>query len=228
MHGLDLLDALDRFFAPGFQRGPYGGQYALAHERAFAGTAHAGNDREPAKRHGDGDVLQIIFMQSAEDEGRRFVFLAGTAPGQGRGSGTRLAKRLAAGVLTGQLDAGQRFFVSQNLLERTGCDDLAALHARAGAKVDDVIGPRHRVLVVLDDDDRVAARTELLERAEQLLVVARVQADRRLVEHVQHAAQVRAKLRGQADALGLAAAQRGNGAAKLQIIEADFAQETQP
>ena len=68
VHGLDLFDALDRFFAPGFQRGPYGGQDALAHERAFAGAAHAGHDRETAKRHGDGDVLQIIFAQLAEEE----------------------------------------------------------------------------------------------------------------------------------------------------------------
>ena len=138
-----------------------------------------------------------------------------------------MAKRLAAFVLPGQLDAGQRLFVPQNLLKRTGGDDLAALDARAGAKVDDVVGARHCVVVVLDHDHRVAARAELLERAEQLPVVARVQADRRLVEHVQHSAQVRAKLRGQADALGFAAAERGHRAAKLQIIEANLAQKIQ-
>ena len=59
-------------------------------------------------------------------------------------------------------------------------------------------------VVVLDDDDRIAARPELLERAEQLLVVARVQADGRLVEQVEYASESGADLRGEADALGLA------------------------
>jgi hypothetical protein len=35
-------------------------------------------------------------------------------------------------------------------------DDLAAVVAGAGAKVDDPVGARHDPLVVLDDDDRRA------------------------------------------------------------------------
>ena len=64
------------------------------------------------------------------------------------------------------------------------------------------------VLVVLDHDQRVALRLELLQRVEQDPVVARVQADRGLVEDVAHAAQVGAELRGEADALRLAARER--------------------
>ena len=84
-------------------------------------------------------------------------------------------------------------------------DEVAAALAGAGADVDDVVGAADRVLVVLDDDQRVALVAERLQRTEQDLVVARVQADRRLVEHVAHALQVAAELRREADALRFAA-----------------------
>ena len=59
------------------------------------------------------------------------------------------------------------------------------------------------------------------ERVEQPVVVARVQADRRLVENVQHADQAAADLPGQADALRFAAGERRGGAVERQVVEAD-------
>ena len=53
VYGLDLPDAVDRFFALGLQIRLYGGKDAVAHERAFSGSAHAGHDREPTQRQGD-------------------------------------------------------------------------------------------------------------------------------------------------------------------------------
>ena len=85
-----------------------------------------------------------------------------------------------------------------------------------------------RVLVVLDDDDRVAEVAQVLQRVEQARIVALVQADRGLVEHVEHAGQARADLRGEADALALAARQRAGVARQRQIVEADIVQEAQP
>ena len=58
-----------------------------------------------------------------------------------------------------------------------------------------------------------------------IAVVARVQADGRLVEDVAHAAQVGAELRREPDALRLAAGERGRGAVEREIAEADLAQE---
>ena len=83
-----------------------------------------------------------------------------------------------------------------------------------------VIGGPHRVFVVLDDDHGVAQIAQLRERGEQAVVVARVQADRRLVEDVQHADQAAADLSGQADALRFAAGKRGSGAVEREIIRA--------
>ena len=60
---------------------------------------------------------------------------------------------------------------------------------------------------------------------EQAVVVARMQADGRLVEDVEHADQAAADLAGQADALGLAAGERRGGAVERQIMQADVEQE---
>ena len=67
-----------------------------------------------------------------------------------------------------------------------------------------------------------------MQRFEQPRIVALMQADRRLVEHVEHAGQAGADLRGEADALALAAGQRAGRARQRQIIEADIDQKFQP
>ena len=88
-------------------------------------------------------------------------------------------------------------------------------------------GP-HRVLVVLDDDDRVAHVAQPFEAAQQPVVVARVQADGRLVEDVEDADQPAADLAGQADPLGLAAGERRSRAVERQVMQADVEQEAEP
>ena len=66
--------------------------------------------------------------------------------------------------------------------------------AGARAHVDQVVGGVHGLLVVLDDEHGVAEVAQALERADELRVVALVQADRRLVEDVEHADERRADL----------------------------------
>ena len=107
-------------------------------------------------------------------------------------------------------------------------DDVAAMHAGAGADVDHIVGDADGVLVVLDHDHGVAEVAQPLQRVEQPRIVALVQADRGLVEHIEHAGQAGADLRGEPDALALAAGQRAGGARQRQIIEADIDQEFQP
>ncbi len=107
-------------------------------------------------------------------------------------------------------------------------DDVAAVHAGAGSHVDDVVGRADHVLVVLDDEHRVAEVAQVLQRVDQPVVVALVQADRRLVEHVHDAGQARADLRCEPDALRLAARQRLGAALERQVVEADVVQEREP
>jgi len=67
----------------------------------------------------------------------------------------------------------------------------------------------------------VAEVAQALERGEQTVVVALVQADARLVQNVKHADEPRANLRGQPDALRLAAAQCAALAVEREIAQAD-------
>ena len=82
----------------------------------------------------------------------------------------------------------------------------------AGAQVDHVIGGADGVFVVLHHQDGVAQVAQLLQLPQQPFVVARMQADARLVKDVQHADQAAADLPRQADTLRLAARQRRCGA----------------
>ena len=100
--------------------------------------------------------------------------------------------------------------------------------ARARAEVDQVVGGAHRALVVLDHDHRVAEVAQPLQRGDQPLVVALVQADRRLVEDVEHAHQRRADLGRQPDPLRLAARQRGRRPLQRQVADPDVVEEPQP
>ena len=84
------------------------------------------------------------------------------------------------------------------------------------------------VLVVLDDDEGVADVPQPQQRLDQPMVVPLMQADRRLVENVQHADQAGPDLRGEPDSLRLAAGQRGRGPVERQVVEPDVDQEPQP
>ena len=136
--------------------------------------------------------------------------------------------RRSDGPLAAQVGARER---AAAVLKQTGRraleNHVAAVLAGARTEVDDVVGGADRLLVVLDDDDRVAEIAQARERREQRAVVALVQPDRRLVEHVQHAGEVRADLRRQPDALPFSARQRCRAAAERQVADADVVEEVQ-
>src|SRR5262249_21562878 len=163
----------------------------IVDERALARAADAGDTDEPAERDLDRDVLQVV-MSRADDADRLTVPLAALC-------------RDGNLLLAGQILARQARGVAGDVIETAGCDALAAADSRAGAEIDDPVGGAHRLLVMLDDDDGVADVAESLQAGQQPFVVARVQADRRLVENVQHADQPAADLPGQPDPLRLAA-----------------------
>ena len=96
---------------------------------------------------------------------------------------------------------------------------MAAGLSSAGAEVDDVVCAADGFLIVLDDEHGVAEIAERFERVEKAAVVARVQADGRLVENVEDAAKARADLGGEADALRFSAGQRGGGTREREVAE---------
>jgi hypothetical protein len=183
------------------------------HERRLARAADAGDDREAAQGERDVDLLEVEGAGALDDE-----LVAQAAAALARGLEDQLAaQELAGGGVEARDGAG-----------RARARDAPALATGAGADVDQPVGGAQRRLVVLDHHHRVAQVAQALERDDQALVVARVQADRGLVEDVQHALQPRAELGRQADALGLAARERVRAAVERQVAQPDLEQELDP
>ena len=113
-------------------------------------------------------------------------------------------------------------------LDLTAVDDLTTVLAGARADVDDPVALADRLFVVLDDDHGVAQVAQPRQRVDQAPVVALVQTDRRLVEHVQGAHQARPDLTGEPDPLRLAAGQRAGRTRQREVVEADVEQEPEP
>ena len=107
-------------------------------------------------------------------------------------------------------------------------DDLSPVLARAWPEVDDPVGRAHHLLVVLDDEHGVADVAQPLERVDEPAVVALVEPDRRLVEDVEDADELRADLRREPEPLRLAARERLRGAVELEVADADVLEERQP
>ena len=115
----------------------------------------------------------------------------------------------------------------EQVVDGAGDDDLTAVLAGTGTDVDHPVGGADGVLVVLDDDQRVAEVAQPDQRLDQPVVVPLVQADARLVEHVEDADQARPDLGREPDSLRLAAGQRAGGAVEGEVVQPDVDQEAE-
>ena len=131
-------------------------------------------------------------------------------------------------------------WVGGDLFGGAGGYDLAAAAAAFGAHVDDPVGGFDDVEIVLDDEQRAAAVDELAEGGEELGDVVEVEAGGGLVEDVEGAAAGfgcrfvggaagdgarGGEVRGELDALGFAAGERGGGLAEADVAEADLVED---
>src|SRR6266540_476258 len=180
-------------------------------ESRLARAGYAGDAHQQAEREFEIDVLEIISFCFSNGN---LLFIRAVAQPRHR-----------YGKFSRKIAAGERLRIGDDLLRRALSDDAASGLARAGTHVDDMVGGADRSLVVLDHDHRVAEVTQALERLDEPRVVALVQADRGLVEHVHHAGQSRTDLAREADALPLAARERLGGALERQVIQPDVDQE---
>ena len=87
---------------------------------------------------------------------------------------------------SGKIVAGQAVFDHLDLPRRPGGDHLTAALSRARAQVNQPIGRAHRILVMLDDQYRIAQIAQAGKRLNQTFVVALMQANRRLIKDIQH------------------------------------------
>ena len=165
----------------------------VVNQRRFARSTRPGHHRHGAQWNVDTHVLEVVFPRPAHAQ-----LLAVAAPPRAG----HLDLQLAAQVL-----AGQAVGVVLHLFGRALRHQLPAVDARARPHVHQMVGLHHGVLVVLDHQQRVAQVAQVLQGADQAVVVLGVQADAGFVQHVQHAGQAAAHLGRQPDALRLAARQ---------------------
>ncbi|ESS09576.1 MAG: hypothetical protein A07HN63_00783, partial [uncultured archaeon A07HN63] len=130
-------------------------------------------------------------------------------------------------LATGEIVACERIVALADVVEVALYDNLAAAPARAGTHVDDRIGPADRLLVVFDDEQRVAEIAQPLEGVEQPVEITLVEPNRGLVEHVEHADEAGADLRRQPDALALATRQCRGLAVEREVVEPDLLHEAE-
>ena len=190
----------------------------VAEERGFASATGPGHHDEPPERQ-----KQIETAQIAEPGAFQFEATIARVVDPGHGSagvgdpgysapsgvGERHPDRPVFSPQRvadpfGQKQPRQRLVALSNFLRCAAGQQLTAVHAGAGAEVDDMVGARHHLVVVLDDEERVALVAQRFEHLDEPVVVAGVKADAGFVEHVEHASEVGAELGREPDALRLA------------------------
>ena len=128
----------------------------------------------------------------------------------GRRGGDRSMVSLRAQPLDGALEA-----------------DRAAAGAGAGPEVDDVVGDRDRLGLVLHDEHGVALVAQLEQQVVHPLDVVRVQPDRGLVEDVGDVGQRRAEVADHLGALRLAPGQRAGGPVEREVAQPDLGERVE-
>ena len=183
-------------------------------QRRLARSGHAGDADEQSNRKIEIDALQVV---------------PGCADDLEQALPVRLVahQRRRYRLRTRQVLSGQRLRRCQHFGRGTLRDDLASMLASTRAHVNDPIRGEDCFLVMLDDKHAVAQVAQMLERLEQPAVVALMEPDRRLVEHVHHAGQPAADLRRESNPLRLAAGQRVRRPIERQVVEPDVVQELQ-
>ena len=182
-------------------------------ERRLSGAGDPGDDNEVAQREGNVDVLQRVLASPLDDD------LPPVLSATRRGNGNRQA--------AGEVATRDRALLLDEALDRSGVDDLTPVLAGTGTDVDDPVGRLDGVLVVLDDDEGVAEVAQTGQRLDEAVVVALVETDGGLVEHVEHTHEAGTDLRGQADALSLATREGAGRPVEREVVEADVEQKAQ-
>src|SRR5690606_24162449 len=131
----------------------------LVDERALARARDARHADDHPEREVHVEPLEVVLARVLDPD---------HALGIDRAARRRHGDRL----LAGEVLAGERALVREDVVVVALEDDLAAVAAGAGADVHDLVGPPHHRLVVLDDEDRVADVAEAFEDRDEALVVA--------------------------------------------------------
>ncbi len=180
-------------------------------QRALARSRDTGDRGERPERNADVDAVEIVQRGAAQRK-------------PGRGGGTAGAGD-ADPLPAGEIVAGERVGGARH---RARMDEAPAVFAGAGTEFDHPVGAADRGEIVLDHHQGVAEIAQPAEERQQAVVVAGVQPDRRLVEHVHGVDEMRTEGVRECNALRLPARQRTRLAVEGQVAETDVAQVRHP
>ena len=113
-----------------------------------------------------------------------------------------------------------------DLVYRTSSDHVAAACSGNGAHLDQIISLRQHARVVVDNNHGVAVIHQIAHHAYQAVDIGRMQADRRLVQHIKHACRSVAHHASKLHALALTRGERGASTIERKVIEAQVDQAT--
>ena len=191
-----------------------GGQHGIqdiVDEGALPRSGHPGNADEEAEGQRHVDVLQVVLAgpDDAKPVAARPAAVRGHFDAQP----------------VGEVTPGERCLVFLQGPGRALAHDPTPEHAGPRAEIHQVVGMLQRVAVVFDHDEGIAEIAQVLQGLDQPEIIPRVESDRGLVQHVEHAGQSRSDLAGQADPLRLAARKRGRTAVERQVFQTHVQQE---
>ena len=213
---VQMLEPLDGFagcggFARAVQARGGGLEQGFDGQGRFPAAGNAGNADELAQREISGDVLQVV----AGSPDHCHLLAAALAPGAGNGNLS----------CAGQVLPGQAGRISRHLRRCAVAYHLPAMHTRPRTHIEHIIRLADRILVMFHHQNGVPLIAQVLQRGQQPVIVALMQADRRLVQHIKHPGQAGPDLAGQPDALRFPARQRAGIARQRQVIQPDIHQE---
>ena len=208
---VDLRGADDIFVLAGFLAGTVQPAFErleqnLRYERTFTGTGDAGYTGQYAQRKLDADFLEIVCLGLPYFEGIAQTHLAS--------SGWQFNAFGPAHILT-----GDRSFTFFDGVQRADDDHLAAVFARGRADVNDMVRRGDHIVIMLNDQNGIADVAQFFQDFHQPVIIAAMQADGRLIQHITAPHQSAADLGGQTNPLGLAAGERPAGSIQCQIAQ---------
>ena len=219
MHDLvDMLKPIDSLMPAWHEPGPVevAGEDVvqdIVDEGRLARAADAGHCNEAAEGKADRDIAQVVL---AGVDDRDLTLLPRSADG-----------RNLDRAPSGEILAGEGVWVIEEVLDRAAHDDMTAVLSGTGADVDDPVGYADGVLIVLDDDERIAEVAKSDKCLDEPAVIALVKADARLIENVEHPDKPGADLCREANALSLTAGEGGRRPVQRKVMQSDIDEELQ-
>ena len=148
--------------------------------------------------------MQIVARRL--DHGQ--LFAVALAPGGGHRDFT----------FSGQIHTGDGVLIGHNFGWCALGHYVAAVDPGPRTDVENIVRLADRFLVVFNHDHGIALITQVFKRCQKTVIVALVQTDGRLVQHIQHARQAGADLRREPDPLAFATGQGAGVTRHSQVI----------